>query len=772
MRRPPIEDFTDANLEVRPPMTHAVGVEAVEKAMLPAVEELGPVRTGELSLTINHKRGFDCPSCAWANPDHSKMLELCEQGIKNVVWDATPLAIPDAFWETNSLTSLSEKSEWWLGQQGRITRPMHKAADSDHYTPVSWDAALDLVTAHLQALRSPDEAAFYMSGRITNEPAFLVQLLARAFGTNNLPDCNNLCHEASADAMTTALGVGKSTVSYDDFARTELIIVMGQNPGTNHPRMLNALQDAKDAGADMVAVNPLPESSLINYRDPQRPRGVVGRGTPMADQFLQIRAGGDQHLIQAVAKRVFEAEDAAPGTVLDHAFIEAYTSGIDAFRARVMAVDEDDVLEATGLTSAEIDDLAERYIRSNATIITWALGIAQQSNGVATVADIVNLLLLRGNIGKPGAGASPVRGHSNVQGDRTMGICEDLDPALGAALEREYHFTPPTASGLDAVETMNALDEGRLRVLVSFAGNLVAAMSDSNRSDAGVRNADLTVQVATKLNRSHVVTGRESLLLPVLVRVEKDVQASGKQFCTTEDTVCTINMTHGELRPLSDDVRSEVWVVCELGKRLLRHAGIPWQAYEDDYDAIRDAISRCIPGFADFNHRIRTELAFVLPHPPRDSRTFPTPSGRAVFTDNDLYSPQVPDGRLLLQTLRAHDQHNTTIYGLDDRYRGIHKGRFVVLVHPDDLTDLGLADGQTVDIVSEWPGADDLVLRGYRAVGYPTARGCAALYFPEGNALVHRSSVDPLCNTPGSKQVIIRLEPGRTPAATGRPLTR
>lgn len=566
MPKPPVDDFTDEHLRIEPPMTHAVGVEAVEKAMVPAVEDLGPVRTGEVSLTINHKRGFDCPSCAWANPDHSKAIELCEQGIKNVVWDATPVAIPDDFWTTHSLTSLLDKSEWWLGQQGRLVSPMYKAPGADHYTTVSWDDALDLLAKHVRALSTPDEAAFYMSGRITNEPAFLVQLFARALGTNNLPDCNNLCHEASADAMTTALGVGKSTVRYDDFGQCDLVIVMGQNPGTNHPRMLNALQDAKDHGARMVAVNPLPESSLIRYRDPQKARGVIGTGTPMANQFLHIRPGGDQYLLQALAKRVFEAEDAAPGTVLDHAFIDACTTGIDDFRTAVMRVDEEDVLTATGLTSADIDDLASAYIASNATIITWALGLAQQTNGVATIADLVNLLLLRGNIGKPGAGASPIRGHSNVQGDRTMGVCEVLDPDLGAALARHYSFTPPTQPGLDAVATMNALDEGRLRVLVSFAGNLVAAMSDSNRSDAGVRNADLTVQIATKLNRSHIVTGKEALLLPTLVRVERDEQRGGRQFCTTEDTVCTVNMTHGALRPLSDALRSEVWIVCELGE--------------------------------------------------------------------------------------------------------------------------------------------------------------------------------------------------------------
>ncbi|MGO2746567.1 FdhF/YdeP family oxidoreductase [Microbacterium sp.] len=766
------QDFREADIEVGKPMDYAVGIEAVEKAMLPAEEHLGTLRTAKVSLTINQKKGFDCPSCAWANPDHSKTLEFCENGLKNIVWDATPVVIEDAFWQENSLSSMRDKSEYWLGMQGRITKPMYKRAGSDHYEPVSWDEALDVLAAKLRGLDSPDEAVFYISGRIMNEPAYLLQLFARAYGTNNLPDCSNMCHEATGSGMVPSIGIGKSTVHYDDFAWSELVIVMGQNPGTNHPRMLNALEDTKTRGGKIVAVNPLPEASLKRYKNPQTVSGEVAKGTKMADQFVQIRIGGDMHLIQAVAKRVLEAEDAAPGTVLDHDFISEHCHGFDEYRAHIMQVDEAEVLEETGLTSDEIDELAQRYIHSNATIITWALGITQHKKAVGTIAEIMNLLMLKGNIGKKGAGASPIRGHSNVQGDRTMGVWEKISPAFATALEDEFRFTVPTEPGLDSVDAMNAMETGKIKVFLSMAGNLVAAISDSGRAEDQISQVDLTVQVATKLNRSHIVTGKESLLLPVLVRAERDEQESGLQFVTSEDTVCRINMSHGEISPVAPDLLSDVSVLARLGHRVLggTHPHIDWLGFERDYDSIRDAISRTIPGFENFNERVRKEKSFVLPHPPRDSRTFPTATGRAQFTIEHTEQFPVPEGRLLLQSMRAHDQHNTTIYSLNDRYRGIKKGRFVVFVHPDDLTEQGLVDGQTVDIFSEWPGEPDRVLRGYRAASYPTAKGCAAMYFPEPNVLVPRGAVADVCNTPTSKQIIVRIDPGAEAAAGGRPV--
>lgn len=768
----PREDFTDANIKIGKPATWAVGLPAIEHAMIPSEEEMGTERTLKTALTINHKRGFDCPSCAWTNPDHSKPLEFCENGIKSIVWESTPLTIPREFFAEHSLTSLRDKSEYWLGKQGRIVEPMYKAADSDHYVPVSWDEALDIAARHLRALESPDQAAFYTSGRIMNEPAYLYQLFARAFGTNNLPDCSNMCHEATGAGMTPAIGVGKSTISYDDFGKADLVIVLGQNPGTNHPRMLNALEDTKVNGGAMVAVNPLPEASLMRYKNPQRPNGLLGKGTKMADEFLQIRIGGDMHLIQAVAKRVLLAEAAAPGTVLDHEFLDTYCEGFEAYRDHILAIDDQEVLDATGLTEEQIDSLADRYIRSNGTIITWCLGITQHKTGVATIAEVMNLLMLRGNIGKPGAGASPIRGHSNVQGDRTMGIWEQMPDSFLDALSAEFGFEPPRKHGYDTVNSMNAVDRGDLKVLMSMAGNIVAAISDSQRAEEGIARTDLTVQVSTKLNRSHVVTGREALILPVLGRTERDMQHGLLQYVTAEDTVCRINASHGELDPVAPDLLSDVSVICRLAERVLEGRGIDidWAGFERHYDTIRDSIARVIPGFENFNERMEKEVSFVLPHGPRDSRTFPTPSGKAQLTIHDAEYMQVPEGRLILQTMRAHDQHNTTIYSLNDRYRGISNGRFVVFVNPDDLAELGLEDGQTVDIFSEWPGLPDKVLRGYRVVAYPSARGCAALYFPEGNELVHREAVADVCNTPTSKQIVVRLQPGSTPVATGRPV--
>lgn len=742
--------------------------------MLPSEEEMATARTAKVSLTINHKKGFDCPSCAWANPDHSKPLEFCENGIKSIVWESTPLTIPREFWAEHSLTSMRSKSEYWLGKQGRIVEPMYEAADSDHYVPVSWDEAFGIASRHLRSLESPDEAVFYTSGRIMNEPAYLYQLFARAFGTNNLPDCSNMCHEATGAGMTPAIGVGKSTISYDDFGKADLVIVMGQNPGTNHPRMLNALEDTKVNGGEMVAVNPLPEASLMRYKNPQRPNGLVGNGTKLADDFLQIRIGGDQHLIQAVAKRVLLAEEAAPGTVLDHEFLDTYCEGFEAYREHILATDDQEVLEATGLTTEQIDSLADRYIKSNATIITWCLGITQHKTGVGTIAEIMNLLMLRGNIGKPGAGASPIRGHSNVQGDRTMGIWEQMPDAFLDSVAAEFGFEPPRKHGFDTVASMNAVERGEVKVMMSMVGNIVAAISDSKGAEEGIERADLTIQVATKLNRSHIVTGREALILPVLGRTEKDVQHGLLQYVTAEDTVCRINSSHGELDPVAPGLLSDVSVICRLAESVLEDRGIDidWRGFEQHYDTIRHSIARVVPGFENFNRRMEDETSFVLAHGPRDSRTFPTPTGKAQLTVHHAEHMRVPEGRLILQTMRAHDQHNTTIYSLNDRYRGVSNGRFVVFVNPDDLAELGLSDGQTVDIFSEWPGRPDKVLRGYRVVSYPSARGCAALYFPEGNELIHREAVADVCNTPTSKQIVVRLQPGTTPVATGRPVAQ
>ncbi len=755
-------------LRVGPPQDHAAGAEAVVRTLLASVREMGPARAARLLTSANQKDGFDCMSCAWPDPAHRSHAEFCENGAKAITWEATPRTVPREFWVENSLTDLAGRDEYWLGQQGRLTEPVHKPAGSDHYEPVTWERAFEIVGDRLRGLGSPDEAAFYTSGRASNEAAFVYQLFVRAFGTNNLPDCSNMCHESTGTAMLETIGIGKSTVSYDDFARADLVIVMGQNPGTNHPRMLTALEGTKRAGGSVVSVNPLPEAGLVRYRNPQTVRGLVGRGTDIADRLYQVRPGGDMALLQAVSRRVLDAEDAAPGTVLDHAFLRAHTRGLDAFRAHLAHLDEDAVLAATGLTAADVDDLAARYLAADRVIVTWAMGLTQQRKGVDTIKEIVNLLLLRGHIGRPGAGASPIRGHSNVQGDRTMGIWEKMPDSFLDALGREFAFEPPRAHGADSVETLRRMRDGRIRAFLALGGNFVGAISDTAAAEAALRGTDLTVQISTKLNRSHVVTGREALILPTLGRTEVDVQESGVQFVSVEDSVCAVHASRGKVDPVAPGLRSEVAIVVGMAEATLRGGpgadpapGIDWAAMRDDYDVVRDHVSRVVPGFERFNVDVRRPEGFVLPHGPRDSRTFTTPSGRAEITVNELEPVECPPGRLILQTLRSHDQFNTTIYGLSDRYRGVRGGRDVVLVHPDDLAELGFADGDRVDVHAEWPGEPDRVLAAQRVVAYPTARGSAAAYYPEANVLVPLESAAYGSNTPVSKSVVVRLQAAR-----------
>jgi len=758
--------------KVGPPKDWAAGVPGIAHAMVPALRVMGPTRTARLLLSMNHRKGFDCMSCAWPDPERRKPAEFCENGAKAVTWEATPLVVEPSFWAEHPVSDLLTRTEHWLGQQGRLVEPVHKAAGSDHYVPVSWDEAFAIVADRLNALDSPDQASFYTSGRTSNEAAFVYQLFVRAFGTNNLPDCSNMCHESTSAALGETIGVGKATITYDDFAQADLIVIMGQNPGTNHPRMLTALEEAKENGARIVAVNPLPEAGLKRYKNPQRVRGLLGRGTGLADQFLQIRLGGDMALLQAVSKRVLDAEAAAPGTVLDHEFLAEHTSGLDALRAHLADLDEDAVLAATGLTSAEIDELADRYVRSDRVIVTWAMGLTQHTKAVPTIKEIVNLLLLRGNIGRPGAGLSPIRGHSNVQGDRTMGIWEQMPDSFLDALDAEFGISAPRQHGLDAVGTVEAMAAGRVKALVALGGNLVGAIADTGAAEQAVRRADLTVQISTKLNRSHAVVGREALILPTLGRTDIDRQASGEQRVSVEDTVCAVHASHGKVEPVAPGLLSEVSIVTRMARAVLgaRPGGpdsdhpIHWAAMEGDYDVIRDHIARVVPGCEDYNARLRQPNGFRLAHGPRDSRTFPTPDGRAHLTVNELSPVECPPGRLLLQTIRSHDQYNTTVYRHDDRYRGIKGGRSVVLVNPDDLRELGIADGTTVDVHGEYHDGVDRVLRGQRVVAYPTARGCAAAYFPEANVLVPLGATAETSRTPVSKAVVVRLEPaGGTP---------
>ena len=760
-KNPKVEEADESELEVTGhPKTWAAGVPGVYYSMKPALEHMGVERSRKTLLALNQKDGFDCMSCAWPDPGHRKTFEFCENGAKAVTWEATPVVIGSEFWAEHPVSELRDRSEYWLGMQGRLTEPVYKPAGEDHYRPVSWDQAFGIIANKLASLPDPNQAAFYTSGRTSNEAAFLYQLFIRAYGTNNLPDCSNMCHESSGWAMGQTIGVGKATVSYDDFAKADLIIVMGQNPGTNHPRMLTALEEAKEAGCKIVAVNPLPEAGLMRYKNPQKVKGIIGHGTDLADQFLQVRIGGDMALLQAISKRVLEAEDAHPGTVLDHKFLEEHCDGLAELRAHLARLDDATVLEATGLRLEEIEELAARYVAADRVIITWAMGITQQKKGVATIKEMINLLLLRGNMGKPGAGASPIRGHSNVQGDRTMGIWEQMPPAFLDALGQEFAFEPPREHGLDAVQTVRAMRDGGIKVFIALGGNFVGAISDTHAAEEAMENTELSVQISTKLNHSHAVTGAEALILPTLGRTEIDRQESGPQFVSVEDTVCAVHASHGTVEPVAPGLLSEVAIVCRLAAATVGgRTSADWAGFEKNYDLIRDHISHVVNGCEDYNRKVRQDGGFILPNGPRDSRTFNTPTGKAILTVNELEHVERPAGTLILQTMRSHDQFNTTIYGHNDRYRGIKKGREVVFVNPADLAELGLSDGQHVDIHGVYSDGVDRVLRNYRVVSYPSARGCAAAYYPEANVLVPLESVAEGSQTPASKAVIVRLEP-------------
>ncbi|HEV2345108.1 MAG TPA: FdhF/YdeP family oxidoreductase [Actinocrinis sp.] len=759
----PRQDPSDEDLSVSSRKTWAAGAPAVAESLRVAERQMGTRRTALTLLRVNQPGGFDCPGCAWPEPGERSHFEFCENGAKAVAEEATLRRVGPGFFAEHPAGELAAKSDYWLGQQGRLTEPMYKAPDADHYRPVGWPEAIRIAA---EALRScePDEAVFYTSGRTSNEAAFLYQLMVRRYGTNNLPDCSNMCHESSGSALTETLGVGKGSVSLDDLYQADLIVVLGQNPGTNHPRMLTALEKAKRAGASIVAVNPLPEAGLIRFKNPQHARGLIGSGTALADDFLQIRVNGDLALFRALGRLLLEAEDGAPGTVLDRAFIDEYTHGFSAYEKDVRQTSWDEVRDATGLSRERIESLAERVIASKRVIVCWAMGLTQHRNSVPTIRELVNFLLLRGNVGRPGAGVCPVRGHSNVQGDRTMGIYEKPPARFLDALAAEFGFEPPREPGYDTVDAIRAMRDGKVSVFFAVGGNFVTATPDSAVTEAAMRRCALTVHVSTKLNRSHAVTGQAALILPCLGRTERDVQGGGEQFVTVEDSMSMVHASRGRLAPASPQLKSEVAIIAALARELFGpsldddYEGIDWEGLAADYDRIRDRIARVVPGFADFNARVRTPDGFRLPHGPRDSRTFPTATGKANFTVNELEVLRVPDGHLLLQTVRSHDQYNTTIYGLDDRYRGIKQGRRVVFVNPDDLAVLGFADGDHVDLVSVWRDGVERRAERFRVVSYPTARGCAAAYFPETNVLVPLDSTAQVSNTPTSKSIVVRLE--------------
>lgn len=744
----------------------AAGMTAVAVSLRRGLEQMGPVRTAVALSKLNQRHGFDCPGCAWPE-EHGgrKLAEFCENGAKAVAEEATKRRVTAEFFARHSVHDLAAQPEYWLSQQGRLTEPVVLRPDDTHYRPISWDEAYRLIADELRGLDSPDEALFYTSGRTSNEAAFLYQLLVRSFGTNNLPDCSNMCHESSGTALVDAIGIGKGSVTVEDVANADCILIAGQNPGTNHPRMLSILEKAKANGAKIIAVNPLPEAGLMRFKDPQKVHGVVGHGVPIADEFVQIRLGGDMALFAGLGRLLLEADDAAPGSVLDRDFIERHCAGFDEYETRTREVDLDTVTQASGIGREQLQRVAGMLAASERTVFCWAMGLTQQRHAVATIGEATNLLLMRGMIGKPGAGVCPVRGHSNVQGDRTMGIWEKMPEQFLAALDSRFGIESPRKHGYDTVDAIRAMRDGRAKVFIGMGGNFSSATPDTEVTEAALRTCALTVQVSTKLNRSHVVHGRTALILPTLGRTDKDFQAGGKQLVSVEDSMSMVHLSRGSLTPPSEHLRSEVAIVCQLARAVLgADHPVPWEELVDDYDRIRDAIADVVPGCTDYNARVRAPDGFQLPHPPRDSREFPTTTGKANFTNEPLQWVPVPEGRLVLQTLRSHDQYNTTIYGLDDRYRGVKGGRRVVFVNPTDIASLGLADGARVDLISEYRNAagdlEERRAKDFLVVPYSTPVGNAAAYYPETNPLVPLDHTALKSNTPVSKAVVIRLEPG------------
>jgi molybdopterin-dependent oxidoreductase alpha subunit len=722
-------------------------------------------------LKTNQNGGFDCPGCAWGESPESGMVKFCENGAKAVNWEATGRLVNPAFFSKYTVSALAAQSDYWLEYQGRLTHPMRYDASLDRYVETGWDDAFALIAKHLKELTSPDQAEFYTSGRASNEAAYLYQLFVRAYGTNNFPDCSNMCHEASGLGMDDSVGVGKGTVTFDDLEEADAIFVIGQNPGTNHPRMLEPLREAVKRGAQVICFNPLKERGLERFQHPQHPLEMLTNGSePTSSAYFRPALGGDMAAFRGIAKFLLEWErDALENNgeaVFDRAFIAEHTSGLESYLAEVDATSWEHIVEQSGLSLADIELAARMYRRAKRVIMCWAMGVTQHTHSVVTVQEIINVQLLRGNIGRPGAGLSPVRGHSNVQGDRTMGINELAPPELIDALEARFDFKVPRRHGHNTVMAIAAMEDGRSKVFIGLGGNFAQATPDTPRTHAALRQCDLTVHIATKLNRSHLVTGREALILPCLGRTDIDVQEEGPQGVTVEDTFSMVHISHGQLKPKSSLMRSEPAIIAGIANATLGKHPIDWLWAVADYSRIRDLIADTIPGFKDFNKKLLHPGGFHLGNNAAQ-RIWKTASGKAQFTSSELPAHLVSEGvrnldvkpELILQTMRSHDQYNTTLYGLDDRYRGVYGMRDVVFVNEQDIRKLGYEPGQKVDMVSLWGDGRERRVSGFTLIAYDIPPGQAAAYYPETNPLVPLESYGDRTFTPTSKFIAIRLEP-------------
>jgi len=733
----------------------AGGVPAIVATVKAISEETGLVRGVRTLLKVNQSGGIDCPGCAWPEPDkHRSHFEFCENGAKHVADEATTKRVTPEFFKKWSVEELAQQSDQWLNSQGRLTHPMLLHRDATHYEPVSWDNAFELLAAELNSLNYPDQAVFYTSGRTSNEAAFLYQLFVRQFGTNNLPDCSNMCHESSGTALGETIGVGKGTVTLEDFDKADAIFVIGQNPGTNHPRMLTSLESAKRRGCKLVHINPLPEVGMTRFKHPQHVLELLGSGTQLADLFLQVRINGDVALLKGFSKAVLARGDGA----IDREFIDKYTIGFDDFASALQNVSWAEIVEQSGVSRDQIEAAAQIFVESERTIFCWAMGLTQHKNAVANIQEIVNLMLLRGQVGKPGAGFCPVRGHSNVQGDRTVGIWERPTELFLDRLGETFDFEPPRNHGFDTVRAIQAMHDRQVKVFFALGGNFLSATPDTEFTADALRRCRLTAHVSTKLNRSHLVTGDRALILPCLGRTEIDTQSTGPQFVTVENSMGVVQASRGSLQPASDELLSEPQIVARLARATLEHrTTVNWEQLAGNYAEIRNAIERVVPGFQDYNARVGEPGGFYLPNAARE-RVFKTKSGKAHFTVHELPRIDLGPDQFLMMTIRSHDQFNTSVYTLNDRYRGISDGRLVVFLNGADITAAGLTPGQVVDLVSHFEGEERLA-RGFTVVPYDIPRRCAATYFPEANVLVPVRSVAEKSNTPASKSVVISIRP-------------
>lgn len=735
----------------------AAGLPGVLKATQYVFQHAGVVRGSYALSLLNQKEGIDCMSCAWPEPDGDRSFaEFCENGAKAIGHEMDTKRCGPEFFAKHTVAELSEQSDYWLEHQGRLTHPMVLREGTTHYQPIGWGEAFGMIAGELNELASPDEAAFYTSGRASNEAAFAYQLFVRQYGTNNLPDCSNMCHESSGSALSATLGIGKGTVKLEDFEKAQLILIIGQNPGTNHPRMLTTLQHAKKAGAKIIAINPLKEAGLLGFMNPQQPLGILGKATPLADLFLQVKINGDLALMKGMMKELLAAEEAREGAGFDWDFIRGNTHGVEGLIENLRGADWEEIVRDCGLTREQIWEAAEMIRGSERIIACWAMGLTQQNDGVETIQEVVNLLLMRGAMGKPGAGACPVRGHSNVQGDRTMGIWEKPTKALMEKLKENFGFDPPAEHGYDAVETIKAMHKGKVKVFVQLGGNFLSAGPDTIYIQEAMSQLDLSVRIGTKLNRSDLVTGKQALILPCLGRSEIDRQTSGEQFITTENSMGVVELSRGRFAPAGEELRSETAILCGIARATLgEKTSVPWMEWAGNYDLIREAIAKTIPGCENYNERVRRPGGFYLPNGARENR-YLTETGKANFTVNPLRKKSLEPGHLVMMTMRSHDQFNTTIYALNDRYRGIRNERRVIFLNRQDMAERQIKERGLVDITSHFQG-QRREARKFIAIPYDIPAGCCATYFPEGNVLVPIGSTANRSNQPASKFVAVTV---------------